>query len=315
LAKLYNQVTAGVSVSDEETKEEYRKANEELSICYVAGLISDFQKDNTASEDELKDYFAKNSLEFKKPLSFNLEYVSADSEDKIRSTYDRLGKKEDFAKVAKELGLEIKETGLFGQTDSIPGLGWLPEISGLIIKLNTGDFLPPMKVDKNYCIFRLKERKEPYIPDFETSKDKVRQVVIKNKARQTAQGKMQACLKYLKDIYRQAPNKEIDFEKIGKELGLKSASTGAFKYGSYIEGLGASDDFWEAARALKEKEFSDLIATPLGFYIIKTKSRTPLDEGKFAQDKPAFAQRLLELKKQESFAKFLTELKKKTQLY
>jgi hypothetical protein len=41
-------------------------------------------------EQELKDYFNQNSLEFKQPLSFNAEYVSSESEDKIRAAEDWL---------------------------------------------------------------------------------------------------------------------------------------------------------------------------------------------------------------------------------
>ncbi len=51
----------------------------------------------------------------------------------------------------------------------------------------------------------------------------------------------------------------------------------------------------------------------MGFFIIKVKARTPIDEKKFASEKKEFSQKLLQQKKEEAFAKFITELKKKAQ--
>jgi hypothetical protein len=53
---------------------------------------------------------------------------------------------------------------------------------------------------------------------------------------------------------------------------------------------------------------------PSGLYIIKAKSRSPIDENKFAAEKTEFAQKLLAQKKQEYFIKFVEDLKKKAQV-
>lgn len=323
LSKLFDTVTNTITLSDEEIKEAYRKENEQVSIYYIASVYSDFLKDITPSEEEIKDYFTQNSLQFRRPLSFNIEYVSLSSQDQDqRLTKDKIdkltlrlkNKKEDFMKVASDFGLTVKETGLFGQTDPIPGIGWSQEILNLISKANPGEFLPSIHMDKYYYILRLKERKEPYIPDFETIKDKIKETFIKDKSQRVAKERIENCLKKLKEVYQTNP-KEIDFDKWALEFGLKSASTDLFKYGSYIEGVGASDNFWMAAQKLKENEFSEIIDMGLaGFYIIKLKSRMPIDEEKFNKEKAAFSQKLLSQKKEEYFIKFLEELKKSASL-
>jgi parvulin-like peptidyl-prolyl isomerase len=313
LSKLYRQVTDNIKVSEEEIKKEYRRLNEEISIYYIASLPSDFSKDITASEEELKDYFAKNSFEFKQPLSFNIEYLSVNSEDKIKDIRGRLNKSKDFSKVAKDKAVEVKETGLFTQTDSIPGIGWSPQILSLIPQLKLGQFSAPIHLDKNYYILRLKERKEPYIPDLAAIKDKVKETFIKNKAKKIAKNKIEDCLKVLKETYSTNP-KSINLEKIAKTCGLKSDSTDFFKYGSYIEGTGASDSFWTAAQELKDDdEFSNIIDVPSGFYIIKLKSKIPIDQKKFESERLEFNQKLLQQLQQEYFAKFIEELKRKAQ--
>ena len=45
-------------------------------------------------------------------LSFNLEYVAVDSEDKIKSLLPHVNKKEYFNKLVKDMGLTLKETGI-----------------------------------------------------------------------------------------------------------------------------------------------------------------------------------------------------------
>ena len=315
LAKLYDAVTNTVSLSDKEIKEAYQKENEQVSIYYIASLSSDFAKDINATDQDLKDYFIQKSLDFKEPLSFNIEYVSLESEDKVKDLTLRLNKKEDFIKIAKDIGITVKETGWFSQTDSIPGLGWSPEILSLISKAKIGEFLPPIKMDKYYYILRLKEKKEPYVPDFETIKDKIKERFIKDKSQDLAKQNLENCLKKLKEDYQQNP-KSIDFDKMAKVYGLKSSSTDPFKYGSYIEGVGASDNFWIKALELKEEGFSEIIDTGLGgFYIIKLKSRIPVDEKKFETEKNEVIQKLLLQKRQEYFAKFTGELKRRSQAF
>jgi len=315
LSTLYNQVTQNLKVNEEEIKQGYRKLNEEVSIYYIASLASDFTKDLVPSEQEIKNYFNQNSLEFKQPPSFNIEYASSDSEDKIKSITSRLNKRADFAKAALELGAEVKVTGFFSQSDPIPGIGWSPEILNLISKLKIGQFSAVIHLDKNYYLLRLKEKKDASIPDFEKIKDKVKETFIKDKSAKMAKEKIQECFKKLQELCKLSP-KQIDFSDIAKTYSLKSDATGLFKYGSYIEGIGASDNFWMTAEGLKEGEFSNVIEMGLaGFYIIKLKDRVPMDEKKFESEKAEFSQRLLLEKKQEYFAQFIEELKRKAQMF
>jgi len=322
LSKLYKAATGNINLTDYEVRKEYRKMNEQISLYYIAGLTNDFLKEVTASGDEIKDYFTKNPFLFKEPLSFNVEYISIPSEGKseiemkevIRNLASLLNKKGDFAKAAAELNLRVKETGLFSETDPIPGIGWSPQIISLISKLKTGEFSAPIYLDKYYYVLRLKERKEPYIPDFQAIKNGVKEAFIKEKAKKIARQKIEECLKELEAAYKVNP-KSISFDRPAKTYGLKSASTDLFKYGSYIEGVGSSDDFFTAAQTLKEDAFSAIIEMPSGFYIIKTKSHVPIDEKKFLEEKADFTRKLLQQKREDYFNTYLGNLKAKSQFF
>lgn len=312
LSKLYKQITQDIKLSDEEIKGEYVKLNKEISINYIASLPEEFKKDISPAEEEIKDYFSKNSLQFKQPLSFNIEYIVLENENKTKEVALRLKKAKDFASVAKEQGLEVKESGLFTQIDPIPGIGWSPQISSIIAKLKIGDFAPPIYTDKRYYILRLKERKEAFIPEFDKIKDKVKEALIKEKSSARALQRIEDCLKELQELYKESP-KQVDFAKAAKESGLKSDATGLFKFGSYIEGIGASDDFWLASQKLGENEFSQIITMPSGLFIIKLKSALAIEEKKFESEKEEFSKKLLSQKKEEYFVKFLEDLKKRAQ--
>lgn len=322
IAKLYNEATKSVNLADEEVKEAYRKINEEVSLYYITGQYPDFAKDLDSSEGEMKEYFTKNSLKFKLPLSFNLEYISIlkddkdekSTQDKLKEITRRLNKNTDFVNLARAYNLSLKETGLFGQNDPIPGLGWSPEIMKFISKAKAGELLPLTYIDKNYYILRLKERKESYIPDFTAAKDKVKAEFLKDKSEEIAKRKIEECLAKLKEDYRNNPG-SVDLDKAARQYGLKSGSTDLFKYGSYIEGIGASDAFWARAQKLKEGEFSAALYAPSGAYIIKLKSKVPMDEKKFSQEKEEFTKGLLFQKKHEYFSVFMKELSKKARLF
>lgn len=305
LSKLYKQVTDNIRVSDEEIKDGYSKANGQISISYIVSTPSDFVKNLNPSLQELKSYFADNSIQFKQPLSFNLEYIVLDSAEKTKDLVAKLNKTGDLAKLAKELGLSLKETGLFSQTDPIPGIGWSPEVFTLISKLKIGQFSPPIHIDKNYYLLKLKEKKEAFIPNFENIKDKVKEAYLKEKSTELARVKIDEAFKDLRALN--------DFKKTVKRTGLKSDSTAFFKFGGYIEGIGASDNFWVTAQGLKGNEFSGIISMPSGFYIIKLKSRIPFDQKKFESEKADFSQNLLLQKKRESFSKFTEDIKRKAQ--
>ena len=312
IRKLVAEVTQEVKVSASRIREAYNKENEQMSVSYISSIPADFVPDIKPSEEQLKEYFDKNSLQFKKPLSFNLEYLELDSAGQIKDLKERLENKETLEKIAKDNNLSIKETKLFGETDPIPGIGWSQEISKSLGTLKAAELLGPLEIEKKFYLFRVKERKEPFVPEFKDAKDAIQIRFVKNQSREMAKAKIDDCAKKIKDLSA-INSKNIDFDKLAKDYGLKSAATELFKFGSYIEGVGASDNFFTAAGKLKDNATSEAIELPSGFYIVKLKDKPALDEKKFSEEKVKFGEKLLEEKKQEFFDNFLKELIKKSQ--
>ncbi|MDP2927826.1 MAG: SurA N-terminal domain-containing protein [Candidatus Omnitrophota bacterium] len=217
LAKLYNQITQNLNLSDDQIHQEYLKANEELNIYYIASLFLEFAKTIKPSEKEISSYFEQNKARFKEP---------------------------------------------------------------------------PTK------------DKPTRIPELAEIKDKVRDTLINETAKEIAQKKINECAEKLK---------QMEFNQAAAFCGLKSAETDFFKSNGTIENLGTARIFWDSAKKLKDKELSSIISNDQGCYIIKLKSLKPIDENKFLKEKESFSQRLLSARKNELFAEFIDQLKKKAQ--
>lgn len=313
IKRLFDEVTAPVKITDEEIKVEYTKENEQISVSYMVSAPAVFLKDIPVTEEETQGYFKEHSLDFKQPLSYNLEYVACETQEEADGVAKRLLKKEALSKAVKELNLTLKETGLFSQLDPIPGIGWSPAILKAISTLKAGEISKPLQSDKKIYFISLKELKEPYVPEFQIVKEKVKSVILRNKSQAIAKEKIESCLKDLQGSasLKSAP---VDFDTLAKKYGIKAAQTDLIKTGSYLEGIGSSDTILEAARNLKEGAVSPVITMPSGFYIIKVKSRIPIDEAKFQLEKEEFKDTLLQRKREEFFGRFQNDLLKKAHI-
>lgn len=160
--------------------------------------------------------------------------------------------------------------------------------------------------DKNKAIFKLPPDKDQpaKIPELAEVKDKVKEALIKETSGKTAQDKINECAQKVK-------NQELN--QAAGECGLKSGTTDFFKSSGTVEGLGEAKVFWDAAKKLKDNQPSDILSNTQGYYIIKLKSIKPIDEDKFTKEKTEFSQSLLQNKKNETFGKFMAQLKKKAQ--
>jgi len=304
LSKLYKEATGATSVSNQEIKDEYEKTNQEISISYVESKTSDFTKKIKLTETQVSEYFAKNSVLFKEPESFNVEYCAISSESQKNELAALLTKKVPMEKAVKQLNLVLKETGFFNLNSPVPGLGWPPESSGLFTKLKAGEYAPLIQANKTSYIIKLKEKREASTPQFGKIKEIVKTRMIKERAAKLAEEKINECVKKLSSM---------DLNKAAKKSRLKVKTSPFFKTASRIEGLGATEIFWNTAKSLKPGQNSQLIRQDDNFYIIKVKSITPVDEKKFLQEKSALEEKMLSAKKQEKFNQLLNQLKQKAQ--
>lgn len=305
IAKLFQKVTEGITMKEEEIRKAYNKEHEQISASYILTSPENFLNEVSIEEIELLDYYNRNQEQFKKPLSYNLEYIKAETKDKqsINKIAELLNQGFSLQDAAKDTGFAAEETGFFTIDEPIPRIGWSTEILRILPKLKPqGKAWPhPIQTEANFVHFvKLKEEKPPHVPPFNEIKEEVSQNLRREKASQIAREKLEAC------------RSEADasgFAQAAEKFSLQPGETKLFKRRSYVEGLGDSDIFFEAVQNLEENRLSQIINTPSGFCVVKLKERILPAEEKFEQEKQDFAKKLLSEKKQEYFERLLIELK------
>jgi peptidyl-prolyl cis-trans isomerase D len=77
--KLLSFLTAGVSVSDKEAEDEYRKKNEKAKVDYFVIDPAKLESKVTVTEPEQKDYYEKNKAKYQMPEERKAKYIFIDS--------------------------------------------------------------------------------------------------------------------------------------------------------------------------------------------------------------------------------------------
>ena len=86
--------------------------------------------------------------------------------------------------VAEELGLAVRESGLFGRGGSIAGLGSNPEVASGALTLDVGDFAGPFEHENQVLLLEVVERQRFDPQQFETQREEARESVRSEKLNQ-----------------------------------------------------------------------------------------------------------------------------------
>lgn len=178
LAKLYDQITQNLKLSDELVYQEYLKANAELSIYYIASLFSEFAKTIKPSEEEIRDYFDQNKAAFKEPPTKDKptyipelteikdkvkdtlinETAKKIAQDKINECAEKL-KQMEFNQAAASCGLKSADTDFFKSNDTIQDLGVARIFWDNAKKLKDNQVSSVISNDQGCYIIKLKSTK------------------------------------------------------------------------------------------------------------------------------------------------------------
>jgi len=310
LYKLYNEITQDIKLTEDEIRLAYLRENEMLSIDYLEILLKDLENNISYNDESLLSYYSENRQNFRKPTTFNLQYIEEKDPKRIEKLYKNLRKKK-TTKILKDLGYKINETGFFSLDQPIPGIEWSLALPVWIEKLKVGEFSPPLKIKDSYFVFYLKERKETYIPSFEEIKEKIKEEFIKSETKKLAKQILSQAMQEIKQLKPE----EIDFLTIAQKYNIKNGTTDLFKRNSYIPQLGSSDRFFMAFKEFKEGKIAEeIIETEQAMFIVRIKNYVGIDEKKYQEEKDKFSKDLLLKVKEMYFSRFLWQLRDKASI-
>ena len=257
---------------------------------------------------EKKPATTKALADVKQQIADQLAFERAQSQatDLADSLQKQIKTPADLERVAKANGLQVQETGFFSRDEPVLGLGASPEAAAEAFALEDGQVSQPVRTAKGFVMETVTGKQAAYLPKLDDVKEKVREEVIKNKARDVAKQKAAELAAKLKT----AP----DFDKAAKAAGVEAKTTELLTRDSQIPDLGAAPAVLDAAFKLPQGAVSDPIATDTGAAIIKVLDKQETSAAELEHAKDAFREELLNDRRGRFFASYMNKAKAKMKI-
>ncbi|MBI2567280.1 MAG: SurA N-terminal domain-containing protein [Candidatus Schekmanbacteria bacterium] len=130
---------------------------------------------------------------------------------------------------------EVGETGFFGQSELVPGIGRSREFADATFATEIGKWSAPTKTFRGYYFIRPLEKKEPHAAALAEVRADVQEALKKSKAMEKAREKMRAAAEQVRAGTR-------NWEQAAADLGTKSVDSELIKRGAYLTDVGRSEE-------------------------------------------------------------------------
>jgi peptidyl-prolyl cis-trans isomerase D len=234
------------------------------------------------------------------------ERARAQASDLAQSLQKQISKPADLDAAAAARGLQVQESGYFARDEPILTLGGSPEVAARAFGMNQGTVSGPISTNRGFVFLTVVDKRDPYIPKLDEVKDRVRDEVLKQKAREFGQQKAVQLAAALKS----AP----DFEKAVKAAGFSTQTTELLTRESPIPGLGVATEVLDAAFKLPKDAVSDAITTDAGAAIVKVLEKQEVTDSEIAANKDRFREELLTDRRNRFYSAYLAKAKQKMKI-
>jgi peptidyl-prolyl cis-trans isomerase D len=172
--------------------------------------------------------------------------------------------------------------------------------------MKPGDVVGPLRASRGFVFESLVTKQDPYVPKLEEVKERVRDEVVKQKARDLSNKKAAEIAAKLKA----AP----DFEKAAKAAGLEAKTTDLIARDAPIPDLGAAPAVEDAAFKLPVGAVSTAITTDTGTAVIKVLEKKEVTPEEWSTSKDRFREELLTERRNRFFSAYMVKAKQKMKI-
>ncbi len=283
-----------VSANEVEIKDYYQKHQEEfripayLQVQYLAFRPADYEVNIRISSDETKRYYDQRKESFKIPKQIRAKEILIEVDpqalpDRIEERKKKAEEVLALARKTKDFASVAKQHSESDTAQKGGDLGWLQKgnidefFEKPLFSLKAGEISELVKGPGGFHIFKVEEVKEEKQKTFEEVKDQILQSLKKEKAKAEASRRAEDAFY---SLFRTR-----DIEKFAREKDVPIKTTGFFKEGDEIPGIGRDPSFHSSAFSLKTGEISPVVAIAPNFYILKLADKKesripPLEEVK-----------------------------------
>jgi peptidyl-prolyl cis-trans isomerase D len=246
--------------------------------------------------------------ELRQQLTDQLSYERAQAQAaELSATLEKqISKPADLDKVAKAQGLTVQESGFFARDEPILGLGPSPEAATRAFDLKTGEVSPAIRAARGFAFITPTGKQDPYVPKLDEVKERVRDEVIKQKARDLSRQKAAEISAKLKG----AP----DFEKAAKAAGVEAKTTELIPRDTPIPELGVAPAVEEAAFKMAVGSTSDPITVDNGTAVIKLVEKQEVSPADYALARDKFREELLTDRRNRFFGAYMVKARQRMKI-
>lgn len=207
-----------------------------------------------------------------------------------------------FENHAKELNVEVKETGEFQKGGVVSGIGFNESINKFAFNNDLDDISEVYQISSGYVVCKISEVKKESVKPLDEVKESIKFRLLRKKKIEKVQEIAAQKRSTLSDNASLLTLPTVDSK-------ITADSTGQFSPTGIIPKVGREFAFTDAAKTLEIGKVSQPIIGTRGYYLIKVLSRTPFDKAAFDAQKNVLSAQLVQQKKQQFIGEWIEKLK------
>ncbi len=337
--KLRTYLSASVSVSNSEVKDEYLSRNEKLSANFIVFSVDnatdelkkkiseELSEEKTASfmeknYERIRAHYSDNISDYRKGRQVKARHIlikSGEEEDdsvaleKIREIEKKIEEGADFAEMAKEhsegpSSAEGGDLGFFEKGKMVPAF------DEKVFSMEKGEISEPVKTKFGYHLIKLEDTKEAFDKKLETvDKEIAKKLLTEESIKTLAEAEAEKAVSLLQEEDYNFENFKEDFSSWKIEVGESQELT---KGSTYIPGIGIDPELTEKLFSFEEDSgvFPEVLKVDEKFVIARIEDKVHADLEKFEEEKDAIREKLVSMKTQEILNKYTEILREKASI-
>lgn len=300
IQKLTQKVLSGVTVTDEEVKDQFIKDNAVRDIEYVVLPAEPVDPSQPIEEAEIAQLYDMLKDKLTEPERVRLSFLrlpQADYETKKDALSSGAARLEERA---AQQGLTVQTTGFFSRNDAVPEIGLSKEILSAAFTLPVGGESEWIPFNDQVFRVRVDEKAAERPLTLDEARGEIKRQLLSRKALDAAVQKLSG----VKDAAAQN-----GLAAAVEPLGLKVQSFQNLKPDSYVPGIGPAQLVMRPIAELKEGQISGAFPVNNAAALVRIlKDRAP-DDAAFAGKKEELTEQVRTRKGQDALQDLLEKLR------